>query len=125
MSSFADMIGPMILIVGFGIVALILTIWNRLRVIAARETLNKFDYVVFEAERSELVLLQSDLARIGWSLSKTSPTDSAAMHYRFERTSYNATKLGDISLDYDKHMPMTSGRKSEIIIKIKDHGLRR
>ena len=64
-------------------------------------------------------------ARIGWSLSKTSPTDSAAMHYRFERTSSNATKLGDISLDYDKHMPMTSGRKSETIIKIKYHGLRR
>ena len=119
------MIGPIILIVGFAVIALILTVWNRLRAVAARETFNKFDYVVFEAEGAELALLQSDLARIGWRLFKTSATDSAAMHYRFERTSPNAAKWGDVCLDYDKHMPMTCGRKSDTIIKIKHQGLKR
>jgi hypothetical protein len=121
-SIISDMIGPLILIVGLGFVALILPIWNGSRKIAARDTLNKSDFVVFETEPSELLLLQADFRQIGWTLSDTSPSDGGASFYRFERESRNAAKWGDISLDFDKYMPMTSSRQSLTVIKIKDHG---
>lgn len=94
MNIFTDMIGLIVLIVGSGIVALTVTAWNRWRAISNRERFNKLEYIVFETERSELALLESDLARIGWGLSETSQTDSAQMLYRFEKKLPNAANWG-------------------------------
>jgi hypothetical protein len=110
---------------GLGILVVGLMAWQRVKAHAARDTLNGYDYVLFEIEPSDLSLLSSDMASNGWKSISTTDTQTAAKLYRFERGNGDAVKLGDICLDFDRYMPLTASRKSDALVKIKDHGMKR
>ena len=121
----ADLILTGLLLGVLGLLAIGVSVLQRVKARAARGKLNEYDFVVFETEPSELNLLASDLASNGWTLASTIDTETAAKLYRFEKNASGATKLGDICLDFDRFMPLTASRKSDVLVKIKDHGLKR
>ena len=92
---------------------------------AVKAKLNDFDYLVFEANASDLQNLQHDLTERGWKLASSVKSAGPLSLYRFEKEGGNSTNLGEIVMDFDKFMPRTSTRTTQTVIKIKEHGLRR
>ena len=121
----ADLILTGLMLGVLGLLAVGVFAFQGVKARAARSTLNEYDFVVFETEPSELNVIASDLASNGWTLASTNETGTAAKLYRFEREASGATRLGDICLDFDRFMPLTASRKSDVLVKIKDHGLKR